>query len=225
MEAEAKETYTTCFGHISKNMNSTHNPLSHLSSSEWICNISYLMNEKEFNKHFECNNRICIASGGQGKIYLYKPKNMLNKDNKNLQTIVKIYKLKYGNSEIQRIWREFVLIKESNLLYYGSMFYNRNLGEILITSEPLNYTLKQMIISKKKINLYTTEYECKLIIIEIIDKLYTLHKCDYIHCDIKPSNIMKRNIKKSQNKNNKKNKNILNGWKIIDYGAILSIKQ
>ena len=183
-----------CFSDIAKNMKDSSNPLIKLESSEWICKIEWLMNEKEFKKHFLMENRLCIAKGGQGKIYLYQPRNI---NNANIKTIVKVYKLKYGDKEIQRIWKEFVLIKESKLLYYGSMFYNRKKEEIMITSEPLNFTLKQMIINKKKNGIFSSEYECKLIMIEIIDKLYTLHKCGYIHCDLKPSNIMKRNIKHS----------------------------
>ena len=211
----------SCYSNIYKNMKSSSNPLSNLSKSEWQCKIEWLMNENEFAKHFVLENRLCIAKGGQGKIYLYQPKNIKNE---NIKTIVKTYKLKYGEREIQRIWQEFVLIKESKLLYYGSMFYNRKKQEIMITSEPLNYTLKQMIINKKKQNIFCTEYECKLIMIEIIDKLYTLHKCGYIHCDLKPSNIMKRNIKHSIHGSHK-DKIMKNGWKIIDFGAILSAKE
>eukprot|EP01083_Nonionella_stella_P300820 1028896_1 len=209
------------FSSIADNMKTSSNPLTSLSKEEWHCKIEWLMNENEFSEHFVLINRVCIAKGGQAKIYLYQPRKAKNE---NIKTVVKVYKLKYGRKEIQRIWKEFVLIKESKLLYYGSMFYNRSKKEIMITSEPLNYTLKHIVLNKQKHKLQIREYECKLILIEIIDKLYTLHKCGYIHCDLKPSNIMKRNIKKSIHGKHK-DKMISNGWKIIDFGAILSAHQ
>ena len=70
----------------------------------------------------------------------------------------------------------------------------------------------------------SSEFECKLIVLEILDKLHTLHRCGYIHCDLKPSNIMKRDIRRSVHRK-RKGKDVENGWKIIDFGAMLSAKE
>ncbi len=80
---------------------------------------------------------------------------------------------------------------------------------------PLNYTLSTYVKNKNKID----ENECKLIILYILSKVWTLHKSGLIHCDLKPGNVMFGNILCA-----KTNKLSLQ-WHIIDFGITLHEKE
>eukprot|EP01084_Bolivina_argentea_P168560 292283_1 len=59
-------------------------------------------------------------------------------------------------------------------------------------------------------NLYANEQKTKLIMFDILDKLWIIHNCGFIHGDIKPSNIVKREF-------NDNLQYIIDGWKLIDF--------
>ena len=109
-----------------------------------------------------------------------------------------------------------------SLVHRPQCYHNCNHSEKICDRED---NVKHQAISLENRSLrISSEFECKLIVLEILDKLHTLHRCGYIHCDLKPSNIMKRDIPRSVHGKGKK-KDIENGWKIIDFGAMLSARE
>ena len=102
---------------------------------------------------------------------------------------------------------------------YHDVYYDEQEQIAMITTEPLNYTLREYVQTHNK-HRNITEKECKLIIIDIIDKLYTMHKSGYIHCDITPDNIMWKNGDNFCQQTDGINDN---GWKLIDFGLIMNI--
>ena len=65
-------------------------------------------------------------------------------------------------------------------------------------------------------NSITNERFCKQIILDILDKLWAIHKCGFIHRDLEPDNIMYRDPEFNASCPEHQF-----GWKVIDFGSIL----
>ena len=93
--------------------------------------------------------------------------------------------------KLQEIVEMYHLINYTNLLKYHEIYYDKENKKLLLTMEPLQITLKQFVEKKHRTNGDgVNEYQCKLIICDILSNLWTLHKTGNVHCDIKPSHIM-----------------------------------
>eukprot|EP01084_Bolivina_argentea_P074515 135168_1 len=95
------------------------------------------------------------------------------------------------------------------------MYYFKKEKLLFIEQMPLDYTLSEYINTKDAID----ENECKLIILNILSKIWTLHKAGIIHCDLKPSNIMFGNFLC------KKMRKVSLQWHVIDFGVALHQKE
>eukprot|EP01084_Bolivina_argentea_P093293 167815_1 len=80
----------------------------------------------------------------------------------------------------------------------------------MIQHMPLNYTLSKYIKSHA-----INEYECKLLISEILSTIWTLHKAKLVHCDLKPHNIMFGTYYNDTKHEYKR-------WNVIDFGLIVT---
>eukprot|EP01084_Bolivina_argentea_P131432 231987_1 len=122
-----------------------------------------------------------------------------------------------GQTLLGAFWRQYCLMKCTNILYYEN-FFIVNLNKSIFIMEKLSYTLNEYI---KQQNTKQTmrEKDAKLIIFDIINCLYKIHitHTGHIHCDIKPQNIMYRNCSfiGSDGMLYKK------GWVIIDYNSMI----
>ena len=222
-------------GPIYMNMNDKTNPLKHIKANKWISpsNNNLLKIDKFYDK-FNKDSKCLLTKGGQSSIYTFIGKDkLLNND----VVIVKEYDIRKYEEALQDVYTEFVLVKQAKLLMYDELYYNEKKKSAIITIEPLNYTLREYVEIQNKDRMIT-EKECKSIIIDIMDKLWTIHKCGYIHNDLTPDNIMWRNgdmfckqtnianingSNNLENNNNNNNNTISNGWKLIDFGLIMKI--
>ena len=118
----------------------------------------------------------------------------------------------------QWVWSKYSelypLMKKTKLLNYYDLYLTteNNIDYLLITMEELQMTLKEYVKSKyENDGPGISENECKQIIANIMSQLSTLHDEGYVHCDIKPDNIMLRDKKVNPEQN---------GWKLIDYDSM-----
>eukprot|EP01084_Bolivina_argentea_P060843 111157_1 len=140
---------------------------------------------------------------------------VFNKQNPNEYCLVKTYEFPndyYTNEKREHnaaiITETYYFMYHTNLLSYEQIYYDKNRQQLLITMEPLKISLKDFVKLKHKQNGGITEYECKFIISDLLNNLWTLHKTGNIYCDLKPINIMLRYSQKDKKRN---------GWKIIDF--------
>ena len=129
---------------------------------------------------------------------------------KDKECIIKVYQLPlYGDrNQEAHIIETYNLMYQTNLGFPLKICYDQLC--IYVVMEPLQYTLKEYIEEKREEIM--NEFQCKSIVIDILDNLWTLHVAGCIHGDIKPSNIMFRNMPKNKNYSEE-----FNGWKLIDF--------
>ena len=142
---------------------------------------------------------------------------LLNRKDGKEQAIVKKFYIGHKDHEDDYykksafIIQTYFIIIHTNLLYFSGICLNKwYVGdEICIIMEPLDKTLKEYVQEKyAKNGDGIDEKECKVIITDLLDNLWTFHISGNIHTDIKPSNIMLRD---------KQDRKEYNGWKIIDF--------
>ena len=81
-------------------------------------------------------------------------------------------------------------IHSRNIIQYKESFYDKETNSLCIVMEYAEYgDLNTKIRSMSKSNTYFTEYEILSITIQVIKGLYTLHKRNILHRDIKSANI------------------------------------
>eukprot|EP01083_Nonionella_stella_P020843 57814_1 len=203
-------------GPIHNHMHDTVNPITNIDSKLWDCPDIHTFKKIEtffetFNKESQC----LLAEGGQSNIYTVLSTDALSGRNK--LSIAKCYRLgNKGTTTLSSIWSEFVLVKHTQLLIYDDIYCDESKQCAIIISEPLNYTLRDYVeVQKKGIDI--SEHECKIIILDIMDKLWTTHRSGFIHNDLTPDNIMYRNgdFRPSLTQDD-------NGWQIIDYGLMMN---
>ena len=146
-----------------------------------------------------------------------------NKDDEDQEMVLKRYQLpepgtdgKRHDSIIKRVFNQYYLIYLTNILLYHDLYYDEEEISIYISMEKLQMTLREYVEEKHCENgKGIDEEECKQIIGDILDNLWTLHLAGYIHADIKPTNIMLRD---------KTEKPEYNGWKLIDYDGTCKLQ-
>ena len=112
----------------------------------------------------------------------------------------------------------YALMYHLNLLNYYGCYYDKDPEKhsLWMIMEPLEYTLKEYVEMRHGPNGEgINEFECKSIIADILDNLWTFHLSGSIHTDIKPTNIMFRDKKDDKPEEN--------GWKLIDYDNRLTV--
>ena len=145
-----------------------------------------------------------------------------NNNDTDEEMVIKSYRLPdgdivYGDPEkwkkkVSSIFNQYYIMHLTNILFYHEIFYDKNADTMYISMEKLEITLEEYVKEKNSDNGDgIDETECKQIIADILDNLWTLNLAGYVHGDIKPANIMLRN---------KADKPEYNGWKLIDYDTM-----
>ena len=109
--------------------------------------------------------------------------------------ICKIYET-YGDPKIfRKTWREFLIITTTKLMEYKYFYYNKQTKQVYII---MNYYGDNLMtkLQQNRDKLFKDkdddDDELKLLVKDVVNKLWILQKCGYIHGDIKPENIVKR---------------------------------
>ena len=141
---------------------------------------------------------------------VYKVKTKDNQDEK----IIKVYHLskksaKDHSIELREIVRGYNLMYHTNLGEIFRLCIDRKTNDVYMAMEPLQKTLKEYVKEKHgSSGDGINELQCKSIIVDILDNLWTLHLAACVHCDLKPENIMLRDVPYKPE---------FNGWKLIDF--------
>ena len=179
------------------------NPLKHMSKIAWKIYDDMLYDEEIFNEQYKVVHTISQKPGS--KVVVVVPKCGTS----NFNTIVKIYDTNGDEKLYNKYCREFIMIYELELLEYLQLYTNTETKQLYI--QQLNYgpSLGWRIGSQ---HAKFDEAEVKQIAFDILDKIWILHNCGYVHGDIKPDNIVKREAHAQ-----KKEKYWRDGWKVIDF--------
>ena len=149
-------------------------------SLDGVCNLEFSSSMEQFYGAFhdfqDDEKQYLLHETNQSKIYSMKAKFGDG------FVIGKIYK----NKPLKNIIREFIIVRTLKLMPYYQLYYDKSQDKMIIIMKLLSHKLTNWVKTLKSMS----EYQCKLIIEEILNKLWKLHKIGYVHCDIKPENIM-----------------------------------
>eukprot|EP01084_Bolivina_argentea_P276681 472152_1 len=146
------------------------------------------------------SNRVPSLRGNAG-VSVLKICNIKHKDKKKM------------NQSIMQVWRDWTFVYRTKILEYYGIYYDKQKGHLIIEQSPLDHSLSCFIKTNGPIK---SENEVKKIMFDVLDKIWIIHNNKLVHCDIKPGNIMERNKPWCTKKY------ILNGWKVIDFGSMVS---
>ena len=209
---------------IHANMMSNKNPLAKIKAATWRINKDKYWTIDKFNEAFDINkSQLCFFTD-QTKIYWLWSKKF------NCRSLVmKEHDVSKGSEALNKVYTEYVFVALCKLLNYFAFYYDPERQVAMITSETLNPSLTIFIHdilspqtlqnnhSNEAYNLITTESICKRIVLDILNKLWIIHKSGFIHCDLNPNNIMWRSETADKTLGT-------SGWNIIDFGSILKMK-
>eukprot|EP01084_Bolivina_argentea_P258739 436328_1 len=151
----------------------------------------------EFNSKYILGS--IIGRGGDGTVYI-------DKNNKNI-VIKKINVQNFEQDIFDKLLQslqELYLLNKTNILQLHGLYYDYINNIIYKVYDKFDSDLTNIISKLNKYNIGLTEIQtCKLIKI-LAQKILILHSNNYIHCDIKPENILFGN----------------NTWNIIDFDRI-----
>ena len=119
---------------------------------------------------------------------------------------------------LKRAYKEWLFVSYTLLIEYEDKFYyDRHAQQAWIIMTNYGDTLKQRI---KANGLINDENKVKEIAWDLLDKLWIIHNSGFVYCDIKPSNIVKREY---DGKEEDESGDVIDGWKFIDFELIQKI--
>ena len=168
---------------------SNKNPLKHIPFRSWfvsstIPNNLNIPDEIEFDNTFVFNNTEMEKAQSTKLIHINENKRNRTKNSKldNEPGIVKIYET-YSNSYLfHKAYKEFIIIYHTKLIEYKYIYYNKKKEQVYII---MNYYGDNLMTKIKENGVMKKENELKIFMSDIIDKLWILQNCGYIHGDIK----------------------------------------
>ena len=188
-------------------------PLKHLKRNDWKPsnnkqNPSFLTQQIFdskwiIDKTLYKNHRNKIVS-----IISKKDNDEQDKDNNSIKNLIKVYQTRGDDKVLLKRYKEYIFITNTKLIEYNAIYHNPISKEIYIEMPYYGKSLKHEI---KTFGPISDENKVKSIAWDLLDKIWIMHNSGFVHCDIKPSNIVKRDI------NNNNSNDIINGWKLIDF--------
>eukprot|EP01083_Nonionella_stella_P229808 812953_1 len=151
--------------------------------------INRLATNKEFQHKYKITQKINQTNTHTTVLI----KNLCNSG----YSIAKIYNCydkhskKVNKKQLNRYWTEYHTVKYSGLMEYFDIFYDHNTCQLIIHQQAYQQTLKSFIHKNGPIR---AEKQVKIIMNGILKKLWRLHDYNFVHCNIKPSNIMERKL-------------------------------
>jgi len=191
------------------NPRTNENHLEHLKASDWKIMRSTLDSADIFHEKYDIST--IGPDNGDKAIFRIKSKN--GRELKDYA--VKIYNTFGKLDKFNQIMKEFRFIRETQLMEYGKIYYNHTTHQVYIPTRLYSPSLASQINQNKMI--FNREKDAKLIICELLDKLWIIHNCGYIHGDVKPHNVVKREC-------NDYNQFIDDGWKLINFDNMRKYK-
>ena len=136
----------------------------------------------------------------------------------NTSVIGKKFEIAEDDEEaLHRRFKEWLFIQITYLVEYNCKFYHDwNNNEVWIVMPYYGKTLKQRI---KDNGPFTNENKVKEIAWDLVDKLWIIHNSGFVYGDIKPSNVVKRELNKNEDEKEDLSE-IIDGWKFIDFETI-----
>lgn len=179
------------------------NHLKHLKPSDWKIMRSTLDSADNFHQKYEIRGTTGTDKGDH-KMFCIKSKDERERG----LYAVKIYDTNGKLEKLNKCFKEFRYIRETELMEYGQIYYDDKSHKVYIPMPIYSPSLALQIHRNKM--TFSREKDVKLIIYDILDKLWIIHNTGYIHGDVKPHNIVKRQC-------NDNNEFIDDGWKLINF--------
>ena len=154
------------------------NPVKHLNRSDWALPRN-LENKKDFDREWKTGD--ILFQNRRNKIVWIQ-----HRESKQ-SLVMKVYKT-YGNDKLLlKRFREFVFVTNTKLMEYAHFYYDGVNKEVFILMPFYGETLKKRI---AKNGGFEDEQKVKVMAAELLDKIWIIHNAGYVHCDLKPSNII-----------------------------------
>eukprot|EP00484_Ammonia_sp_Unknown_P017284 CAMPEP_0197033406 /NCGR_PEP_ID=MMETSP1384-20130603/11825_1 /TAXON_ID=29189 /ORGANISM="Ammonia sp." /LENGTH=360 /DNA_ID=CAMNT_0042463211 /DNA_START=32 /DNA_END=1111 /DNA_ORIENTATION=- len=112
---------------------------------------------------------------------------------------------------INKCWTEYQVVKHCGLAEYFGIYYDSASQSLIIHQQAYSETLHRFVARSPRI----TESKCKSIAKDILLSLWRLHNSGFVHMDIKPDNIMHRQLDHLYESDH-----IADGWLLIDFNEI-----
>eukprot|EP01083_Nonionella_stella_P040640 110231_1 len=178
------------------------------------CNVQRLPQKKEFDSKYKIlktllNRRniqiVLIEDLNTKQYYIGKIYDCFNKDKKTMQ------------KKFNKCYKEFQVVGQIGLMEYFKLYYDKTTHSLLILQALYKQSLSQYISNINISDNAPTDHEqhVKTIANDILKKLWRLHNSKYVHTDIKPDNIMERELDYLY-----QHPTLIDGWLLIDFQQV-----
>ena len=205
---------------IHENMMRSDNPFDKVNPSIWKINKNKYMTADKFNQQYDINKSELRLIGDQYKIYW-----LWENESKCRCLTMKEYDVSKGSDALNKVFTEYVFINKTRLQQYRQFFYDQQRKVVMIIYETLNYSLGNFVVKHiyptiasnyKAYTLIKNESICKNIMLDILNRLWIMHRCGFIHCNLWIHNIMFRTDRNYGSRPA--------CWNIINFESMLKIK-
>eukprot|EP01083_Nonionella_stella_P010680 30378_1 len=171
--------------------------------------MDYLATENDFAQ--KCQITGMIDEDNNSKTMFVK--NLTNTG----YSIAKIYDCydttdKKIKQKVNKYWNQYQIIKYSGLNEYFGLYYDDKTYQLIIHQQCYQQTLANYIATNGPMR---QESAVKTIMHDLLIKLQHLHKYGYVHCHLKPNNIMERRLDHLYTR-----EFIKDGWLLIDFDSM-----
>eukprot|EP01083_Nonionella_stella_P295283 1003594_1 len=133
-------------------------------------------------------------------------------------SLLKIYETNGELSAFHQCTKHYLFVRETELIDYCQVYYNHATHQVYIHQPLFPKSLATQIHLNKNI-FRDDERAVKLVASDILNKIWIIHNCGYIHGNITPYNVVKREFDFSNY-----NPYIKDGWKLVQLDEIKKYK-